>query len=99
MKSHGGCRYLFDHVVLFELKEVLNFAYVLRYIQETLLKFFHRLKSEVQISNTSCNCEAGSGMCNHAIELVYLLEHYRKLGLRSVPLLCPRQVCLKEWPG
>ena len=26
MKSHGGCRYLFDHVVLFELKEVLNFA-------------------------------------------------------------------------
>lgn len=46
MKSHGGCRYLFDHVVLFELKEVLNFAYVLRYIQQTLLKFFHRLKSE-----------------------------------------------------
>ena len=41
--------------------------------------------AEVKITSSTCNCEAGAGLCNHAIWLIYLLEHYRKLGLKSVP--------------
>jgi len=41
--------------------------------------------AEVKITSTSSSCEAGAGLCNHAIGLVYLIEHYRKLGLKSVP--------------
>ncbi|CAH3142154.1 unnamed protein product [Pocillopora meandrina] len=52
---------------------------------------------EVKITSTSCNCEAGAGLCNHAIGLVYLLEHYRKLGLKSVPPAMSRTSLPQTW--
>ncbi|XP_022810646.1 uncharacterized protein LOC111347689 [Stylophora pistillata] len=52
---------------------------------------------EVKITSTSCNCEAGAGLCNHAIGLVYLLEHYRKLGLKSVPPAMSKTSLPQTW--
>ncbi|CAH3027184.1 unnamed protein product, partial [Porites evermanni] len=53
--------------------------------------------AEVKITSTSCNCEAGAGLCNHARGLVYLLEHYRKLGLRSVPPVMSKTSLPQTW--
>ena len=53
--------------------------------------------AEVKITSTSCNCEAGAGLCNHAIGLVYLPEHYRKLGLRSVPPVMSKTSLPQTW--
>ena len=53
--------------------------------------------AEVKITSTSCNCEAGAGLCNHAIGLVYLLEHYRKLGLKRVPPVMSKTSLPQTW--
>lgn len=39
----------------------------------------------VVIENSSCECKAGKGHCSHAIGLLYLLVHFLKLDLKTVP--------------
>ena len=34
---------------------------------------------------TTCQCAAGKGQCSHVIGLLYMISHWQRLGLQSVP--------------
>ena len=37
---------------------------------------------ELNLSNFTCTCKAGKGMCNHKSALLFLTAHYKALGLK-----------------
>ena len=42
-------------------------------------------QNDVGIDSFNCSCAAGKGLCQHTIGLLYALNHYQLLGLKSVP--------------
>ena len=57
-------------------------------------------QNDIGIDSFNCSCAAGKGLCQHTIGLLYALNHYQLLGLKSVPPIISKtslpQVCVKQ---
>ncbi|XP_064615112.1 uncharacterized protein LOC135479239 [Liolophura sinensis] len=41
---------------------------------------------ERRITDSHCSCKAGiTGLCSHAVSVVYTVGHYKRLGLKDIP--------------
>lgn len=57
------------------------------HIHCTLFEFnqIHFTGTPVRVSSARCSCPAGITLCHHTVAVLYLLQHYQKLNLKSVP--------------
>lgn len=49
------------------------------------------------IESTFCECKAGKGQCSHSIGLLYMLSHWQKLQLKSVPPVESKTSLPQQW--
>lgn len=55
------------------------------------------LDSNSSIQNSNCTCKAGSGQCSHILGLLFTLNHYQKLSLKTIPCVASKTSMPQTW--